>query len=76
MIAFALADLRRLWAASLAIVLLIALATALGVTAARQGHRVLFATATDWVARLSEAHTRGRLPAELTRLRRYGLGDC
>ena len=49
------------------------LATALGVTAARQGHRVLFATATDWVARLSEAHTRGRLPAELTRLRRYGL---
>ena len=49
------------------------LATALGVTAARQGHRVLFATATDWVARLSQAHDRGRLPAELTRLRRYGL---
>ena len=49
------------------------LATALGVAAARQGHRVLFATATDWVARLSEAHDRGRLPAELTRLRRYGL---
>jgi len=48
-------------------------ATALGVTAARQGHRVLFATATDWVARLGEAHDRGRLPAELTRLRRYGL---
>ena len=49
------------------------LATALGVTAARQGHRVLFATATEWVARLGEAHDRGRLPAELTRLRRYGL---
>jgi len=49
------------------------LATALGVAAARQGHRVLFATATDWVARLAEAHTRGRLPTELTRLRRYGL---
>ena len=49
------------------------LATALGVAAARQGQRVLFATATDWVARLSEAHTRGRLPTELTRLRRYGL---
>ena len=32
-----------------------------------------FATATDWVARLGEAHDRGRLPAELTRLRRYGL---
>ncbi len=49
------------------------LATALGVTAARQGHRVLFATATDWVARMGEAHAHGRLPAELTRLRRYGL---
>jgi DNA replication protein DnaC len=48
-------------------------ATALGVAAARQGHRVLFATATDWVARLGEAHERGRLPAELIRLRRYGL---
>jgi len=34
---------------------------------------VLFATATDWVTRLSEAHDRGRLAAELTRLRRYGL---
>ena len=49
------------------------LATALGVAAARQGHRVLFATATDWVTRLSEAHDRGRLAAELTRLRRYAL---
>jgi DNA replication protein DnaC len=49
------------------------LATALGVAAARQGHRVLFATATDWVTHLTEAHERGRLAAELTRLRRYGL---
>ena len=49
------------------------LATALGIAACRQGHRVLFATATDWVARLCEAHERGRLAAELTRLRRYGL---
>src|SRR3954451_2636565 len=49
------------------------LATALGVAACRQGHRVLFATATDWVTRLSEAHDRGRLAGELTRLRRYGL---
>ena len=49
------------------------LATALGVTAARAGHRVLFATATDWVTRLTEAHRTGRLPQELTRLRRYGL---
>ena len=49
------------------------LATALGVAAAHHGHRVLFATATDWVTRLSDAHRAGRLPAELTRLRRYGL---
>ena len=41
--------------------------------AARHGHRVLFATATDWVTRLTDAHRQGRLPAELTRLRRYGL---
>jgi DNA replication protein DnaC len=49
------------------------LATALGVTAARHGHRVLFATATDWITRLTEAHRAGRLPNELARLRRYGL---
>ena len=29
------------------------LATALGVAACRQGHRVLFATATDWITRLT-----------------------
>jgi DNA replication protein DnaC len=49
------------------------LATALGIVAAHHGHRVLFATAVDWVARLTEAHRLGRLPAELARLRRYGL---
>jgi DNA replication protein DnaC len=49
------------------------LATGLGITAARHGHRVLFATATDWVTRLTDAHRAGRLPAELTKLRRYGL---
>jgi len=49
------------------------LATALGVTAARAGHRVLFATATDWVTRLTDAHRAGTLAKELTRLRRYGL---
>ncbi len=49
------------------------LATGLGVAAARHGHRVLFATATDWVTRLTDAHRNGRLPAELTRLRRYAL---
>jgi hypothetical protein len=41
--------------------------------AAHHGHRVLFATAVDWVARLQDAHRLGRLPAELARLRRYGL---
>jgi DNA replication protein DnaC len=49
------------------------LAIALGVTAARHGHRVLFATATDWVTRLTDAHRAGKLPQELTRLRRYRL---
>ena len=49
------------------------LATALGIIAARHGHRVLFATATDWVTRLTDAHRAGRLPDELARLRRYGL---
>jgi len=48
-------------------------ATALGIVAARHGHRVLFATATDWVTRLTDAHHAGRLPRELARLRRYGL---
>ena len=49
------------------------LAIALGIAAARTGHRVLFATATDWVTRLTDAHRVGRLGAELARLRRYGL---
>ena len=49
------------------------LAIALGIVAARHGHRVLFATATEWVTRLTEAHRQGRLPIELARLRRYGL---
>lgn len=49
------------------------LAIALGVTACRHGHRVLFATATDWVTRLSDAHRAGKLAAELAKLRRYGL---
>lgn len=49
------------------------LATALGIVAARAGHRVLFATATDWVTRLTDAHHTSRLPQELARLRRYGL---
>ena len=39
--------------------------------AAHAGHRVLFDSATGWVARLAEAHNRGQLTAELTKLRRY-----
>lgn len=49
------------------------LAIGLGIKAAHAGHRVLFATATDWVTRLQEAHATGRLGNELARLRRYGL---
>ena len=49
------------------------LAIGLAIAAARQGHRVLFASASEWVTRLSEAHQRGRLGPELARLRRYPL---
>lgn len=48
-------------------------AIGLGIKAAHAGHRVLFATATDWVTRLQGAHHTGRLPQELARLTRYGL---
>ena len=41
------------------------LATGLGIAAAHHGHRVLFATATEWVTRLTDAHRAGRLPHEL-----------
>ncbi len=49
------------------------LATALAIAAAHQGHRVLFASASEWVARLAEAHQRGQLAQELARLARYSL---
>jgi DNA replication protein DnaC len=49
------------------------LAIGLGIRACQAGHRVLFATASQWVARLAEAHTAGRLQAELVRLGRYPL---
>ena len=49
------------------------LAIGLGIRAAQHGHRVLFATATEWVTRLQHAHQLGRLPVEIARLRRYGL---
>jgi hypothetical protein len=49
------------------------LTTGLGIVAANHGHRVLFATATEWVTRLTDADRAGRLPQELAKLRRYGL---
>jgi DNA replication protein DnaC len=49
------------------------LATGLAIRACQAGHRVLFNTAAQWVARLAEAHAAGRLQSELTRLGRYPL---
>ena len=49
------------------------LAIGLAIRACQAGHRVLFATAAEWVARLADAHHAGRLQAELTRLGRYPL---
>ena len=49
------------------------LAIALSIRACLQGQRVLFATATEWVARLGEAQRQGRLAEELRRLERIPL---
>jgi len=49
------------------------LATGLAIRACQAGHRVAFATAADWVARLADTHHAGQLQAELTRLGRYPL---
>src|SRR5262249_41167442 len=49
------------------------LAIGLAIRACQAGHRVLFATASEWVARLADAHHAGRLQAELLRLGRYPL---
>jgi DNA replication protein DnaC len=49
------------------------LAIGLSVRACQAGHRVAFATAAEWVARLAEAHAAGRLQVELVRLGRYPL---
>jgi DNA replication protein DnaC len=49
------------------------LATGLAIRACQAGHRVLFATASEWVDRLAGAHHSGRLQAELLRLGRYPL---
>src|SRR4249920_1506080 len=49
------------------------LAIGLAIRACQAGHRVLFATASQWDARLADAHTAGRLQPELVRLGRYPL---
>jgi DNA replication protein DnaC len=49
------------------------LAIGLGIRTCQAGHRVLFATASEWVDRLATAHHTGRLQAELVRLGRYPL---
>jgi DNA replication protein DnaC len=49
------------------------LAIGLAIRACQAGHRVQFATAAEWVARLAEAHHAGRLQGELVRLGRYPL---
>jgi DNA replication protein DnaC len=49
------------------------LAVGLGVRACQAGHRVLFATAGEWAARLADARAAGRLAAELADLDGYPL---
>jgi DNA replication protein DnaC len=49
------------------------LAIGLAIRGCQAGHRVLFATASQWVDKLADAHTSGRLQAELARLSRYPL---
>jgi DNA replication protein DnaC len=47
------------------------LATGIAIRACQAGHRVAFATAAEWVARLADAHQAGKLQPELARLSRY-----
>jgi DNA replication protein DnaC len=49
------------------------LAIGLAIRACQAGHRVAFATASDWVSTLADAHHAGRLQTELIRLGRYPL---
>ena len=49
------------------------LAIALGIRACLAGQRVVFKTATEWVALLADAQRHGRLDAELDRLQRIPL---
>jgi len=52
------------------------LSIALGIRACLAGQRVIFKTATEWVALLTEAQRRGRLDQELERLGRVALLIC
>ena len=49
---------------------------ALGIRACLAGHRVIFKTATEWVAFLADAQRQGRLDQELDRLERIPLLVC
>jgi DNA replication protein DnaC len=49
------------------------LSIAVSIRACLAGHRVAFATATEWIARLSDAQRQGRLEDELKRLGRIPL---
>jgi DNA replication protein DnaC len=49
------------------------LAIGLAIRACQAGHRVQFATASEWVARLADSHNAGKLQTELIRLGRYPL---
>src|ERR1700727_3261059 len=49
---------------------------ALGIRACLAGHRVLFKTATEWVALLADAQRQGRLDDELKSLERIPLLVC
>ena len=49
------------------------LSIGLGIRACQAGHRIAFATAAEWVARLAVAHHAGRLQDEITKLGRIPL---
>ena len=51
-------------------------AIALGIRACLAGQRVIFKTATEWVALLADTQRQGRLDEELKRLERYPLLIC
>jgi DNA replication protein DnaC len=52
------------------------LGIALGIRACLAGQRVIFKTATEWVALLADQQRQGRLDEELKRLERYPLLIC